>query len=492
MNFSWVRRLNPLRTLAGQLILVTIAAVALSQIIAGVLFTHERGRSIRALSETNAIERVVAAADRIRDASFNEHAQLARSASDIAVQFELAGAPETPAGARASQRIATEISERLDSAETHATLRTVDIVWPRRFILHRGPDGMRWDRRGDRSNGPPEDDERLDRYRPPPDRLLTASPDPAPTRRVDELTVFVNLGGAHWLRARAYLPTPRPAPASLYFGALLSVVAVGIAAALVARRIGAPLAQLTKAAERLGFGDTKVKAPESGPEDVRRASAAFNAMAERLGRQMERQRHMLWALSHDLRTPITALRLRAELLDDDAARQKILNSLADMESLTEQALALARAGASEEARQNVDLAEIVRTLCGELEDLGINVRAVAPQAVFAECRPDEIVRALRNLAENAQKYAGGGEMHVRREDKAVVIEMLDDGPGIAEAELARVTDPFFRADEARSQGSDGVGLGLAIAQAIADSHGGKLLLSNRRPRGLSAKLILPL
>jgi signal transduction histidine kinase len=296
---------------------------------------------------------------------------------------------------------------------------------------------------------------------------------------------------SEWLRARAYLPTPRPIPASVWFGALFSVLAVGVAAAIIARRISRPLAQLTKAAERLGYGDAQAKAPETGPDDVRLASIAFNAMAERLGRQIERQRHMLWALSHDLRTPITALRLRAELLDDDAMRQKFLSSLADMESLTEQALALARAGASHEARVRVDVSEIIRTLCGELQDIGVKVEADAQSPIMVECRPDEIVRAMRNLAENAQKYAGGGVMTARREDKSVIVEVRDDGPGIAEADLARVTDPFFRADEARSQGAEGTGLGLAIAQAIADSHGGKLALENRAPGGLSARLILP-
>ncbi len=152
--------------------------------------------------------------------------------------------------------------------------------------------------------------------------------------------------------------------------ALVSVFAVGLGAALISRQIGRPLAKLADAARALGAGVTHVPAPVSGPDDVRRASTAFNAMAERLGRQLNRQRQMLWALSHDLRTPITALKLRAELIEDDAARERLLAPIEEMEKLTEQALSLARAGASEEARSTVDLAEIVRTLCGELQDMG--------------------------------------------------------------------------------------------------------------------------
>jgi signal transduction histidine kinase len=238
----------------------------------------------------------------------------------------------------------------------------------------------------------------------------------------------------------------------------------------------------------LGAGQTNVAAPVSGPDDVRRASAAFNTMAERLGRQLNRQRQMLWALSHDLRTPITAIRLRAELIENEAERQRLLASVAEMETLTEQALALARAGASEEARTRVDLAEIARTLCGELADLGIDIRAETAEPVMCECRPSEIARAMRNLAENAAKHGGGGVLRVyRNADNEAVIEVTDDGPGVAADLLAQLAAPFFRADAARAGGA---GLGLAIAQAIADSHGGRLVLGNRTPRGFRAAIAL--
>jgi signal transduction histidine kinase len=312
-----------------------------------------------------------------------------------------------------------------------------------------------------------------------------------PVVRSTELTVSVRLDGGDWLNARAHLPGPRPAPLSVLAAALVSILIVGAGAALVSRQIGRPLADLTQAARALGAGQSNVAAPVSGPEDVRRASTAFNAMAERLGRQLSRQRQMLWALSHDLRTPITAIRLRAELIEDETARQRLLASVEEMERLTEQALALARAGASEEMRVKVDLAEITRTLCGELQDMGVDVRAEASEPVMAECRPSEIARALRNMAENAAKHGGGGALRAyRNEAGEAVVEALDDGPGVPPEQLAKLAAPFFRADEARSQ-SNGAGLGLAIAQAIAEAHGGRLELANRAPRGLSAKLVLP-
>jgi signal transduction histidine kinase len=162
-----------------------------------------------------------------------------------------------------------------------------------------------------------------------------------------------------------------------------------------------------------------------------------------------------------------------------------------MELLTEQALSLARAGASEEARANVDLAEIARTLCGELQDMGVNITAEANETLMAECRPSEIARAMRNLAENAAKYGGGGVMRAYHNTAGeAVVEVLDEGAGVPPELIAKLTTPFFRSDEARSE-ANGAGLGLAIAQAISDGHGGRLILENRTPHGFSAKLVLP-
>src|SRR5262249_17984628 len=154
--------------------------------------------------------------------------------------------------------------------------------------------------------------------------------DTNPRRTVTEMTVDVQLAPGRWLQGRTLLPAPRPAPLSVWVAAIASMLLVAASSALIARQIGKPLADLASAAERLGQGERGVAAPVSGPEDVRRASTAFNTMAARLGRQLNRQRQMLWALSHDLRTPITALRLRAELVEDENARQRLLAPLSEM------------------------------------------------------------------------------------------------------------------------------------------------------------------
>ncbi len=482
---------NPLRTLAGRLVLVTMAAIALSYVIVFAIFSNERGASLRRLAETAVSERVIYTAARLRQAPERDRAHLAENEGDYGIRYSVSSEP-TLRGTEgpSAQRMARIVSEALEGAEVRARTRITDVDAPRRW--------RRYERRAEAVPGeaPPDMDVMIGprgdenapreamRFR------IDGGGGDRPRFRATEATLAIALSPNSWLEARARLPAPRPVPASYFWAALASMLAVGAGALLVARQIGRPLADLAGAAQRLGAGEQGVSVPERGPDDVRRASVAFNGMSARLGRQMARQRQMLWALSHDLRTPITALRLRAELMEDEAVKQKMLQPLAEMEVLTEQALALARAGASEEAREIVDVAEIARTLCGELQEMGVEVRAVADAPVRIACRPSEIARAMRNLAENAAKYGGSGEMRVTAESGGALIEVLDEGPGLSAADLKRVTEPFFRSDQARS-GEGGAGLGLAIVQAIADGHGGRLVLENRRPRGFRAALHLP-
>jgi signal transduction histidine kinase len=463
---------NPLNTLTGRLVAVTIVAVLLSYAVAFFIYSNERGAALRRAAETAVIERVAYTAERLRETTPSQRAFMAETIRDFSIRYSVdetpsitASAPSGP-GARVSRSVAQRIG-----GEVRGSSRTIETPSRRWRVLREGP---------------PPDDGRDFGHR---ERRDDAGE--GPMVRSTEVSLSVQLDNATWLNAHARLPGPRPAPFSVLVGALVSIIAVGIGAALISRQIGRPLADLATAARALGSGQANVAAPVSGPDDVRRASTAFNAMAERLGRQLNRQRQMLWALSHDLRTPITAIRLRAELIEDEAARQRLLASVEEMERLTEQALSLARAGASDEARTTVDLAEIARTLCGELQDMGVNATADAPQAVMAECRPSELARAMRNLAENAAKYGGGGVMRVYRSPaNDVVVEVSDDGPGVPPDLLGKLAAPFFRADDARGE-ANGAGLGLAIAQAIAEAHGGRLVLENRSPRGFSAKLVLP-
>lgn len=477
-------KLNLFNTLTGRMVLVTVGAVLLSYGIAFAIYANERGAALRRAAETSVIERVSFTAERLRERSDSERRVLVDAIRDFSLRYSVDDAPAVTGGVGhgAGARIARGLAERLPNTQIWAQTRTVEAP-SRRYRMRVDVAPPPNDAPPPR-DGPAADGALFQRGAPPPG-------EEAPRVRATEVIVAVELSEGSWLNARAHLPGPRPAPLSVLVAAIVSVIVVGVGAALVSRQIGRPLSDLAAAARALGAGQTNVTAPVSGPDDVRRASTAFNAMAERLGHQLNRQRHMLWALSHDLRTPITAIRLRAELIEDENERQRLLASVEEMETLTEQALALARAGASEEARSKVDLAEIARTLCGELQDIGVNIKADAAAPVMAECRPSEIARAARNLAENAAKYGGGGVMRVYRDGANVVVEVNDDGPGVAPEQLAQLTAPFFRADAARSSSINGAGLGLAIAQAIAEAHGGRLVLENRAPHGFSARLVLP-
>ena len=202
-------------------------------------------------------------------------------------------------------------------------------------------------------------------------------------------------------------------------------------------------------------------------------------MRERLQRFVDDRTGMLAAISHDLRTPITSLRLRAELLDDEEARQKILATLEDMEHMTEATLAFAREEAAPEDTRRVDLAALIGSLCADLADIGMDaVFADVAPAPYA-CRPVALKRAIRNLVENAVAYGSRARIRLEDGDNNITIVIDDDGSGIAEADFERVFAPFVRLEDSRSRETGGIGLGMAIARSIIRSHGGDIILANR-------------
>ncbi|MCA8927354.1 MAG: HAMP domain-containing protein [Alphaproteobacteria bacterium] len=256
---------------------------------------------------------------------------------------------------------------------------------------------------------------------------------------------------------------------------------------LLVRRAMRPLHALSQAAERLGRGETVPPLAERGPIDIRLTTAAFNQMQDRLQRFVSDRTRMLAAISHDLRSPITALRLRAEMVDQDDVRERMIASLDDMQQMVEATLAFARQDAENEPTQRVDLASLGRDLAEERAEIGQPVRWEGGAARNSACRPVALRRALGNLIDNAVRYGGGARL--RLEPHGFVIE--DDGPGIPEDRLSHVFEPFARLEESRNAETGGTGLGLAIARSIARSHGGDVILRNRNGGGLTAMLVLP-
>ena len=275
--------------------------------------------------------------------------------------------------------------------------------------------------------------------------------------------------------------------AQLALLALLSWLAVRLATR--------PLRELAEAADALGTAQQGPALPEDGPQEVARATTAFNAMQRRIQAHLAERMQILAAVSHDLQTPITRLRLRADLLDDTQLRDRLLADLAEMQSLVEEGIEYARsANAVREPLRLVDLDTLLDSLVCDYTDLGKPVRLTGhlngDSPGMLHTRPKALRRLIINLVDNALKFAGDAEIVVKRAADVISIVVLDRGPGIPESELDAVLEPFFRLENSRSRATGGTGLGLAIARQLAQTLGGQLTLTNRNGGGLAAAITL--
>ena len=287
-----------------------------------------------------------------------------------------------------------------------------------------------------------------------------------------------------------FLPRPEPWPLQFLLAALVAMLTASAVAAFVARRVARPLSKLADAASEVARGGDAPRLPELGPDDVRRAAVAFNAMTDQVTRTLESQRQLLSAVGHDLRTPITAMRISTEFIADDEVRERIEKNLEELQTLTEAVLTAAR-GAGWEKRRKIDLAALVDSICADLEEMEKSVTWDSAAAVPVSCRPNEIRRAIRNLIENAIAYGKSAHVRLEEDDGTIAIIVEDEGPGIAEGDRARVFEPFVRLEGSRSLETGGAGLGLTLVKAIAEGHGGSIELANRPGGGLRAILHLP-
>lgn len=283
-----------------------------------------------------------------------------------------------------------------------------------------------------------------------------------------------------------------PAMPSRFATHLLITLAAVIVVSLVAvRLVTRPLQHLAEAADAFGSDLESSPLPETGPTETRRAAEAFNRMQERLRRLIAERGRALAAVSHDLRTPLTRMRLRAELVDDEGLRAQINADIDDMQAMVESTLDYLRGLRENEALQSIDMEALLQSLVADEQALGRPVTLTGKVAAPYVGRLSTLKRALHNLIDNAVKY--GQSAHIVIEDSATELRLMveDRGPGILEADLARVVEPYVRLEASRSRETGGVGLGLTIARDAAVLHGGRLSLRNRSQGGLEAQLILP-
>ncbi len=292
----------------------------------------------------------------------------------------------------------------------------------------------------------------------------------------------------------------RTVPMSPWFGALMAaqLAVFALCCWLAVRLATRPLAQLASAADALGPDMQGAHLPENGPSEVARAARAFNAMQQRIAGYMAERIQILASISHDLQTPITRMRLRVDMMDDEAQQSKLRQDLQAMEQLVKEGVAYARTlHGTSEAATRIDPDALLDSMVHDYTDAGQDVTLHGAVGHAMELRPQALRRVLGNLIDNALKFGGSAEVHVERADGAgpdrggIVVKVLDRGPGIPAESLQAVFEPFVRLESSRSRETGGTGLGLAIARQLATAMGGSLTLHQREGGGLEARLALP-
>ena len=289
---------------------------------------------------------------------------------------------------------------------------------------------------------------------------------------------------------------PRPwhvsdRPWRLLLSLAILLISVILLSLIAVRWITRPLTTLATAADELGRDIRRAPLPETGPTEVRRAARAFNDMQIRLVRYVEDRTRLLTAISHDLKTPITRMRLRAELLEDETLKSKLVRDLQDMENMTNATLDFLRGLEISEVLQPIDLMALLESVQSDAVETGQDVSLQGRVANSFTGRPQALRRCLENLIGNAVRYGKRAMINVEDDGTNITIRVRDAGKGIPEAQLEKVFEPYYRLEEARSQAGGGTGLGLGIARNIATLHGGMLTLRNHPEGGLEALLILP-
>jgi signal transduction histidine kinase len=436
------------RTLGAQLVVVTAAAVLLSNVAVATWFQLGQERQNQSALNDRVIDRAVSASTLLGAIPAKQREAAAHALSSTVWHFEVhRGRP---------------LSEEMNDREQAIAARA-------RALL-------------------PENKRRsvLVKYRDP----KTAPRFPGGDRPIAVLDVAVPVVRGTELITTLYQPPPAPWPLQIVIAAVVAILTTSIAAAFIASRVARPLSQLATSAAQAARGAQAEHVPEEGPDDVKRAAHAFNVMTDQVARTLARQRQLLSAVGHDLRTPITAMRISAEFIDDAEVRERLQKNLEELQDLTDAVLSAAR-GAGWEAMRKVDIAALIESVCADLEDMDKPVTWTPHEPAPLMCRPSEIRRAARNLIENAVAYGGKAAVKLTETPEVYEIVVEDEGPGIAEEDRIRVFDPFVRLESSRSSETGGSGLGLTLVKAIAEGHGGSIILENRAGGGLRACLCLP-
>lgn len=453
-----------LDSLRGQLVLLIIAALVVAQAVSLWIFVDERSLAVRAALGFEATGRAANVARLIEEAPVDLHESILRAANSPLVRFDLAKTPTVdrdvhadagPIEARVKALLGDSRSRevRVDLHEIEGAILPLPQLSPGMAEMHVAM------MRGD----------------------LAAI----------EMNLSIALSGGNWLNVGTRFERP-PLQwtwhSTLSFGLTAATILVVMCWFLLSR-LTSPLQRISRAADGLGRGEDVAPLPLVGPSEMRDLTMTFNRMQDRLAKFVADRTRVLAALGHDLRSPLTALRIRAELVENDENRDSLIASIEEMQSMVDATLSFARGLAVSESYEKVDISRFLAQLRKDMLD----VFQLEPGGGFElRLRPNALRRALRNVIENAVRYGQSATVSVRRDADYAFISVEDDGPGIPAEDLDRVFEPFFRLEKSRSRETGGNGLGLSIARSILRAQGGEVTLENRREGGLKATIALPL
>lgn len=459
-------RLVP-KSLRGQLVLLILAALIVAQGLSLWLFVDERSLAVRLALGLEAAERAVNVARLIEQAPEALHPSILRAADSPLVRFSLDPAPAVD---RVTDADGSLVASRIRALLGQAGERDIRVALRALAPAFAPMPGM-----------PPEMEAA---HRAMMGRYV------APV----EMRLSIALASGEWLNVATRFHRPPlqwPRASAITFGLTAALIVAVLWLAL--SRLTGPLRRLAGAADRLGRGDEVPEITPTGPAELRRLTSAFNEMQARLRRLIDERTRMLAALGHDLRSPITAMRVRAEMVEDEETRERLAATLDEMREMVEATLAFARGMANSEPVETVDLAAFLGALAADIADTtGGPVALEAAAGLTARLRAGAMRRAMRNVIENALRYGDRAEIHLERVGNTARVTVTDDGPGIPEGDLERVFDSFVRVEGSRSRETGGTGLGLSIARTIIHAHGGDIRLANRPEGGLAATIDLPI
>jgi signal transduction histidine kinase len=271
----------------------------------------------------------------------------------------------------------------------------------------------------------------------------------------------------------------------------LLAVSITIVTVFAARQFSRPIERLASAVRQFGLNPQAPPIAETGPKELQEVVKTFNAMQAQIQKFVAYRTMMLAAISHDLRTPLTRMRLRGEFIEDPEQQARLFRDVDEMQGMVDEALAFFRDDAVSEETTSFDLPHVLLTIANDYADQDIDIRYSGPAHAVYRGRPFALKRAFTNLIDNAAKYAKTPEIELSREETALVVAIRDRGPGIPADALDNVFRPYYRIDKSRNRNTGGVGLGLTVAQAIVQGHGGEIILKNRPGGGLEARIVLP-